>query len=103
MSNRITPVELNLNRQNGLCIYKSSDWYFAFRISYQDNLVTTPIDLSNYSGYCNIKACLNDDSVVAQPSVDTDSNGNVIVSLPAEYTKNFIVPTKSYDDAVDFY
>ena len=103
MSNRITACELNLTRQNGLCIYKSSDWSLAFKISEQNNLTQTPIDLSGFHGYCNIKKCLNDDIPVAQPSVDTDSEGNVIVSLPAEQTRNFIVASGNYNDAVDFY
>lgn len=103
MSNRITACELNLTRQNGLCIYKSSDWTLAFRISEQNNLTQTPVDLSGFHGYCNIKASLNDDTPVAQPSVDCDENGNVVVSLSAEYTKNFIVPTGCYNDPVDFF
>lgn len=103
MSNRITACELNLTRQNGLCVFKSSDWYLAFKISEQNNLEQHPIDLSGYRGYCNIKVNLNDTTPVAQPSVDCDENGNVICSMPASMTKNFIVPSGNYNDPVDFY
>ena len=103
MSNRISSCELNLTKQNGLCIYKSSDWTLSFKISEQTNLEQNPIDLSGFHGYCNIKRCLNDETPVAQPSVDCDENGVIVVSLPAEQTKNFIVPCGCYDDPVDFF
>ena len=96
MSTKIIPCELNLTKQNGLCVYKSSDWNFAFKISLQENLTTTPVDLSNFRGLCNIKVHLNDETPVAQPSVDCYEDGSVIVSMPASMTKNLIVPTGCY-------
>lgn len=100
MPNRIQACELNLTRCNGLNIFCSSDWLLSYRISERENLQDTPIDLSGFHGLCNIKYSLQDDSPICQPSVDCDSEGNVIVSMPASMTRNIVVPGKTYDDVL---
>ena len=98
MSNKIQPCKLDLTSCSGLCIFRSSDWTLSYRISTRDNLVDTPIDLSGYTGKCNIKKFLTDETPIAQPSVDCDENGNVVVSLPAELTTNLICVGKTYNE-----
>lgn len=100
--NRLSPCQLNLTLCNGLAIYRSSDWTLSFKISERENLTDTPIDLSGYTGKANIKKFLTDEEPIAQPSVDTYADGTVVVSLPAELTRNLICQGKTYNDPDTF-
>ena len=102
MANRIQPCRLDLNPQNGLCIYRSSDWLLSFRISTREGLVDTPMDLSSYTARGAIKKFLTDETPMAEMSVDCDSEGNVIASIPANLTKNILVPGKCFEDTDNF-
>lgn len=101
MSNRLIACRLDCTKCNGLAIYRSSQWELAFRISVRENLVDTPMDLSGYTGKCQIKYNLTDDTPIAECSVDTDADGNVVIGLGAEYTKNIICPGKTFNDVLE--
>lgn len=101
MSNKISPVRFDCRQCNGLAIYRSAQWELAFTISERDNLTDTPLDLSGYTGKCQIKYSLTDDTPIAECSVDTYADGTVVIGLGAEYTKNIICPGKTFRDVLE--
>ena len=100
--NKISPCRLDLTPQNGLCIYRSSDWTLSYRISEREGLIDTPVDLSGYTARGAIKKFLTDETVMVDISVDCDEEGNVIASLPANLTKNILVRGKDFCDTDTF-
>ena len=97
----LTPANIDFILVQGNAIFKGSDWEVTVTISDITNGVETPIDLTGYTGECNIrKTTLDTDPLISSPTVViTDApNGELKLSLTAAETS--LIPAKgaSYSD-----
>lgn len=89
----ITPATKDFTLDNGLAIYKGSEWEIQISVSEMDCLVKTPVDLTGFTGKCSIKEKAGDDVPLAEPEVTITypEEGSFRISLSSELTSN--IPT----------
>lgn len=105
MSSLITPCQINLSRNNGLCIYKGSFWEVPVTIFSRTNLVDEPVDLSGYTGTCAIKRNTGDDTPLAMPEVTISSTTSNLftISLSSSLTQNIPTSGSTFEDYDTYY
>lgn len=105
MSLNLQPIQLNLTKANGLCIYQGSYWALPISISVRNNLADEPVDLTDYTGACVIKRRVSDDVSVAVPTVEISQvvTNNFVVSLSSDLTRNLPINATSFEDTEILY
>lgn len=105
MSLNLQPIQINLTKANGLCIYQGSYWALPVSISVRSNLTDEPVDLTDYTGTCVIKRRVSDDTPVAVPTVEISQtmSNSFLVSLSSDLTRNLPINATSFDDTEILY
>ena len=95
----ITPAAKDFTMDNGLAIYKGSEWEITVSISEMANLVKTPFDLTGFTGKCSIKEKAGDDVPLAEPTVTIfdATNGSFKLYLGSELTANIPTTGKTFN------
>ena len=97
----LTPANIDFLLVQGNAIYKGSDWEITVNISDITDGVETPIDLTGYTGECNIrKTTLDTDPLVASPlvTIDDPTNGCLTLSLTASETETIPATGATYSE-----
>lgn len=105
MPTLISPARVDFTRENGLLIYRGSEWVVPVTVCNRENLVDTPISLDGFSGKCCIKKNLTDDTAVAEPTVEISETetGLFIISLNSDLTQNIPTTGKNYCDLNEYF
>lgn len=91
----LAPANIDFLLVQGNAVCKGSDWEVTVTISDITDGIETPVDLTGYTGECNIrKTTLDTDPLIASPIVTVSNpvNGELKLSLDASNT--ILIPTQ---------
>lgn len=88
----LIPATINFTREDGLAIYRGSDWTIYINISDRDRCKNTPVDITGFIGKGSLKVSADDENVIMDIIVTVENGEEGLFSLFIDAADTLRIP-----------